>query len=153
MARRTLTMLLLALLSGCGLFSDMVTRRVTPPKEILVSPGGSGEYRLTLAHEAEGRGGNIHDPSSMAKYESRECDRIFVNSTAGRVEGQHIRLDGATGPFRGFISLEGESATVQFAIFQYGGPEDGKFKPYRYNGTYPTKPVSKEIADKACGKP
>jgi hypothetical protein len=68
------------------------------------------------------------------------------------VEERHIRFDGATGPFRGFIPFEGESATVQFEIFQYGGPQDGKFKPYRYNGTYPAKSVSKEIADKACGK-
>jgi hypothetical protein len=142
---------LLALLPGCGLFTDMVTRRVTPPSEILISAGDPGEYRLVLAHQAEGRGGNIHDPFSVAKYEYRGCDVIFVNSTVGRVEGQQIRHSSASGPFRGFISFEGNSATVQIEMFLHDGSR--QFRRYQYNGTYPTRVVSKDIADIACGKP
>ena len=153
MIPRALAMPLLALLGGCGLFTDMVSRRVAPPTEILISPADPGQYRLVLAHQAEGRGGNIHDPMSMAKYQYRGCDMIFVNSIARRVEGQHIRHSEASGPFRGFISFEGDSATVRIEMFQYGGPQDGQFKPYKYNGTYPTRVVSKDAADTACRNP
>src|SRR5262245_27930402 len=153
MTPRSLAMPLLALLASCGLFTDMATRRVTPPTEILVSLGDPEQYRLVLAHQAEGRGGNIHDPMSVARYQYHGCDMIFVNSIAGRVEGQHIRHSEASGPFRGFISFEGASATVRIEMFQYGGPQDGQFKPYRYNGTYPTRVVSKDTADTVCRNP
>jgi hypothetical protein len=67
------------------------------------------------------------------------------------VEGQQIRHSSASGPFRGFISFEGNSATVQIEMFLHDGSR--QFRRYQYNGAYPTRVVSKDIADIACGKP